>query len=199
LFKSIKLKISSSKPKYWCTIMYACEKSLAPQELSYFGLFNFAHSSFFHVIVIFKSSHQKCLSFYSSFWNSNCEWTLHKKISLKYPPSCIKCGQMLKMIKLWWYFVYIVYVTCIRLVLLFELVIITYIYWLIECPSRVFFMGVFELARIGVCLLTIQVHSKNSFNMGVFKFARISPTSIGSLNATQKLHLLVHAFKVDQK
>jgi hypothetical protein len=30
--------------------------------------------------------------------------------------------------------------------------------------------------------------------MGVFKFAKISPTSIGYLNATQKLH----AFKVDQ-
>jgi hypothetical protein len=60
--------------------------------------------------------------------------------------------------------------------------------------------GVFELARIDVCLLTIQVHSENSnFNMGVFKLARISPTSIGYLNATQKLHLLVHAFKVDQK
>jgi len=35
--------------------------------------------------------------------------------------------------------------------------------------------------------------------MGVFKFAKISCTSIGYLNATQKLHLLVHAFKVDQK
>ncbi len=34
--------------------------------------------------------------------------------------------------------------------------------------------------------------------MGVFKFAKISPTSIGYLNATQKLHFLVHAFKVDQ-
>jgi hypothetical protein len=35
--------------------------------------------------------------------------------------------------------------------------------------------------------------------MGVFKFARISPTSIAYLNATQKLHLLGHKFKVDQK
>jgi hypothetical protein len=60
-------------------------------------------------------------------------------------------------------------------------------------------VGVFELARIDVCLLTIQVHSKSSFNMGVFEFARIKCTSIGYLNATQKLHLLVHAFKVDQK
>jgi len=60
-------------------------------------------------------------------------------------------------------------------------------------------VGVFEVARIDVCLLTIRVHSKSSFNMGVFKFARISPTSIGYLNATQKLHFLVHAFKVDQK
>ncbi len=60
-------------------------------------------------------------------------------------------------------------------------------------------MGVFEVVRIDVCLLTIQVHSKSSFNMGVFKFARISPMSIGYLNATQKLHLLVHAFKMDHK
>jgi hypothetical protein len=29
--------------------------------------------------------------------------------------------------------------------------------------------------------------------MGVFELARINPTSIGYLNATQKLHLLVHA------
>jgi hypothetical protein len=50
-------------------------------------------------------------------------------------------------------------------------------------------MGVFEVARIDVCLLTVRVHSKSSFNMGVFKFARISPTSIGYLNATQKLQL----------
>jgi len=35
--------------------------------------------------------------------------------------------------------------------------------------------------------------------MGVIELARISPTSIGYLNAIQKLHLLVHAFKVDQK
>jgi hypothetical protein len=35
--------------------------------------------------------------------------------------------------------------------------------------------------------------------MGVFELARISPTSIGYLNATQKLNLLVHAFKVNQK
>jgi hypothetical protein len=61
-------------------------------------------------------------------------------------------------------------------------------------------VGVFELVRIDVCLLTIPVHSKNSkFNMGVFELARIGPTSIGYLNATQKLHLLVNAFKVDQK
>ncbi len=60
-------------------------------------------------------------------------------------------------------------------------------------------MGVFELARINVCLLTIQVHSKSSFNMWVFELAKISHTSIGYLNATEKLHLFVHAFKVDQK
>jgi hypothetical protein len=57
-------------------------------------------------------------------------------------------------------------------------------------------VGVFELARIDVCLLTIRMHSKSSFNMGMFEFATISCTSIGYLNATQKLHLLVHAFKV---
>ncbi len=60
-------------------------------------------------------------------------------------------------------------------------------------------MGVFELTRIDVCLLTIRVHSKSSFNIGVFEFARISRTFINYLDATQKLHLLVHAFKVDQK
>ncbi len=67
------------KPKYWCTIMYACEKSLAPHDLSYLGLFKFFHSIFFHVIVIFKSGPKKCWSFYFFFWNSNCEWTFHKK------------------------------------------------------------------------------------------------------------------------
>jgi len=66
-------------------------------------------------------------------------------------------------------------------------------------PSESCAYGVFELARIDVNLLTIQVHSKSSFNMEVFKFARISCTSIGYLNETQKLHFLVHAFKVDQK
>jgi hypothetical protein len=64
-------------------------------------------------------------------------------------------------------------------------------------PSKSFICGVLELARIDVCLLTIRVHSKSSFNMGAFEFARISHTSIGYLNATQKLRLLVHAFKVD--
>jgi len=85
------------------------------------------------------------------------------------------------------------------LVQLFELITTTNIYWPIECLPRASFVGVFELARIYVCLLTIWVHSKNSFNMGVFKFARISRTSIGYLNATQKIHLLVHEFKVDKK
>jgi len=65
------------KQKYWCTIMYACEKSLAPHELFYLMLLNCVHSFFFHVIVIFKSSPKECWSFYSFFWNSNCD--LHKK------------------------------------------------------------------------------------------------------------------------
>ncbi len=60
-------------------------------------------------------------------------------------------------------------------------------------------MGVFELARIDVCLLTIKVHSKSSFNMRVFEFTRISHTSIGYLNTTQRLYFLVHELKVDQK
>jgi hypothetical protein len=47
--------------------MYACEKSLAPHELCYFGLFNFVHSNFFHVIVISKSSPKKCWSFIPFF------------------------------------------------------------------------------------------------------------------------------------
>jgi len=29
------------KPKYWCAIMYGCEKSLAPHELSYLGILKF--------------------------------------------------------------------------------------------------------------------------------------------------------------
>jgi hypothetical protein len=36
--------------------MYVCEKSLAPHELGYLGLFKLAHSIFFHVIVISKNS-----------------------------------------------------------------------------------------------------------------------------------------------
>jgi hypothetical protein len=89
--------------------------------------------------------------------------------------------------QMWYYFVYIVYVACILLVQLFdELVITTYIYWPIECPPRASFVGVFEFARIDVCLLTIKVHSKSSFNMWVFEFARISRTFIGYLNTTQK-------------
>jgi hypothetical protein len=47
--------------------MYAYEKSLAPHELCYLGLFNFAHSIFFHVIVILKSSPKKCWSFIPFF------------------------------------------------------------------------------------------------------------------------------------
>jgi len=46
---------------------------------------------------------------------------------------------------------------------------------------------VFELVRIVICVLTIKVHSKSSYNMRVFKFARISRTSIGYLNTTQRL------------
>ncbi len=72
---------------------------------------------------------------------------------------------------------------------LFELVLTTYIYSPIECPPRASFVGVFGLTKIDVCLLTHRTHSKSSFNMGVFEFARISCTSIGYLNATQKLHL----------
>jgi len=55
------------KPKYWCTIMYVCEKSLAPHDSCYLRLFNFAHSNFFHVIVIFKSSPKKWWSFIPFF------------------------------------------------------------------------------------------------------------------------------------
>ncbi len=50
------------KPQYWCTIMCVCEKSLTPHELCYLGLFNFAHSNYFHVIVIFKRNPKKCWS-----------------------------------------------------------------------------------------------------------------------------------------
>jgi hypothetical protein len=46
---------------------YVCEKSLPPHELFYLGLFNFAHSNFFHVIVIFKSSLKKCWNFIPFF------------------------------------------------------------------------------------------------------------------------------------
>jgi len=50
-----------------------CEKTLAPHELRYLGLFDFALSNFFHVIVNFKSSAKKCWNFHSFFWNSNCK------------------------------------------------------------------------------------------------------------------------------
>ncbi len=43
--------------------MYVCEKSLTPHELCYLGLFNFAHSNVFCVIVILKSSPKKYWSF----------------------------------------------------------------------------------------------------------------------------------------
>jgi hypothetical protein len=48
--------------------MYACEKSLAPHELFYLGLFNFVHSFFFHLIVILKLA-LKMLEFYFLFLN----------------------------------------------------------------------------------------------------------------------------------
>jgi hypothetical protein len=64
-------------------------------------------------------------------------------------------------------FVYIVYVACIPLVQLFELVVTTYIYSPIECPPRASFVGVFELTRIDVCVLTHRMHFESSFNMGV--------------------------------
>jgi len=35
--------VFACKPKYSCTIMYECEKSQPPHELSYIGLFNFSH------------------------------------------------------------------------------------------------------------------------------------------------------------
>jgi len=47
--------------------MYAFEKSFTPHELSYIGLFNFAHSIFSHVIVILKSNPKKCWNYYSFF------------------------------------------------------------------------------------------------------------------------------------
>jgi hypothetical protein len=43
--------------------MYACEKSLAPHELCYLGLFNFAYSILFHVNVSFNNSPKKCWIF----------------------------------------------------------------------------------------------------------------------------------------
>jgi hypothetical protein len=59
------------------------------------------------------------------------------------------------------------------LVQLFELVITTYIYWPIECPSRASFVRMFEVARIDVCPLTIRVHSKSSFNMGCWNLQEL--------------------------
>jgi hypothetical protein len=40
------------KPKYSYTIMYEYEKSPLTHKLSYIGLFNFFHLSFFHVNII---------------------------------------------------------------------------------------------------------------------------------------------------
>ncbi len=42
------------KLKYSYTIMYDCEKSPLTHKLSYIGLFNFSHLSFFHINIICK-------------------------------------------------------------------------------------------------------------------------------------------------
>jgi hypothetical protein len=48
------LFVSTYKPKYSCTIMYTCEKSSQPNELSYIDFIKFSHLSLFHVNVICK-------------------------------------------------------------------------------------------------------------------------------------------------
>ncbi len=60
--------------------MYACEKSLAPHELSCLGLFIFAHSFFSHVIVILKCSPKKCWKFYLIFGTQIVNEPFIKKI-----------------------------------------------------------------------------------------------------------------------
>jgi hypothetical protein len=48
------LCVSGYKPKYSCTIMYECENSPPPHELSQIRLFNFFHLNLFQVNVICK-------------------------------------------------------------------------------------------------------------------------------------------------
>jgi len=55
------------KPKYWCTIMYVCEKSPSTTWIMLSWVIHFAHSKIFHVIVIFKSNRKKCWSFIPFF------------------------------------------------------------------------------------------------------------------------------------
>jgi len=133
------------------------KKSLAPHESCYLGLFNFVHSIYFHVIVIFESIPKKCWSFIPFFVTQFVSESFIRKylLNIHYHASnvdnywkLLDCDNILS--------------TYICLVQLFELVITTCIYWPIECPPRASFVGVFELARIDVCLLTIRMHSENS-------------------------------------
>ncbi len=58
------------KPKYSCTIMYACEKSLPPHELSYIGLFKFFHQNLFHVNAICKKQPYDNLGVFFPFFGT---------------------------------------------------------------------------------------------------------------------------------
>jgi hypothetical protein len=121
---------------------------------------HFAHSKNFHVIAIFKSSPKKCWSFIPFFGTQIVSEPFIRKYLLNihcHASNVDKCWKLLDCDNI----LSMLY-TELAFALSNLLVITTYIYWPIECPPRASFVGVFELARIDVCLLTIWVHSKNS-------------------------------------
>jgi hypothetical protein len=80
--------------------MYAYEKSLTPHELSYLGLFNFARSNFFHVILIFKNSPKKCWSFIPFFGTQIVSEPFIRKYLLNIHCHASNVDKVLKIVRL---------------------------------------------------------------------------------------------------
>jgi len=66
----LKKNVSTYKPKYWCPIMYTCEKSPLSHELSYIGLFISFHLIFFCANIICKKVTFKILGAFFSFFET---------------------------------------------------------------------------------------------------------------------------------